>query len=135
MVTVMAIELELLAPPREPMSLVDGLAVTGPSDLPAHRFDPERPRALSEFLVRGVHETGPGFVIEVADADAAVAVLCATVAALTGGDIEAALASPDEARLAGLNPMAQDAVRERLRHLLVPEPQAVTDRLHGLGLR
>ena len=40
-----------------------------------------------------------------------------------------------EARLAALNAMAQDAVRERLRHVVTPDPQAVTDRLHALGLK
>ncbi|CAM3850963.1 hypothetical protein TSST111916_10430 [Tsukamurella strandjordii] len=132
---VMAIELELLAPPREPMSLVDGLAIAGPSDLTTHGFDPDKPRELVDFLIWGVHETGPGFAIAVAGPDQAVAVLCGTVAALTGDDIEGALAAPDETRLAALNPMAQDAVRERLRHLLTPQPQAITDRLHALGLR
>ncbi|WP_049825734.1 hypothetical protein [Tsukamurella paurometabola] len=131
----MAIELELLAPPREPMSLVDGLAIAGPSELTTQAYHPDDPRELVEFLVRGVHESGPGFALEVTGPDAAVAVLCATVAALTGDDIEGALADPDEQRLAGLNPMAQDALRERLRHLIAPDPQAITDRLHALGLR
>ncbi|KXO98216.1 hypothetical protein [Tsukamurella pseudospumae] len=131
----MAIELELLAPPREPMSLVDGLAVAAPSGLQSCAYAPEDPTALAEFLVWGVHDDGPGFEIAVADAEQAIAVLCATVAALTGADIEAAVTTPDEARLAALNPMAQDAVRERLRHIVAPDPQAVTDRLHGLGLR
>ncbi len=131
----MAIELELLAPPREPMSLVEGLAVAAPSGRESCTYEPGDPTALAEFLVRGVHEEGAGFEVAVADADGAVAVLCATVAALTGGDIPAALAAPDEARLAELNPMAQDAVRERLRHLVVPDPEAVTARLRALGLR
>lgn len=131
----MAIELELLAPPREPMSLVDGLAVAAPSGLASCTHVPGEPTELAEFLVWGVHDEGPGFEIVVADADGAVAVLCATVAALTGDDIPAALAAPDEQRLAALNPMAQDAVRERLRHVVVPDPQSVTDRLHALGLR
>lgn len=130
----MAIELELLAPPREPMSLVDGLAVAAPSGRKRCTYEPVDPTALAEFLVHGVHEDGPGFEIAVADPDAAVAVLCATVAALTGDDIPAALAAPDESRLAALNPMAQDAVRERLRHLVAPDPQAITDRLRTLGL-
>ncbi|AUN38822.1 hypothetical protein [Tsukamurella tyrosinosolvens] len=131
----MAIELELLAPPREPMSLVDGLAVAVPSGRPSCTYAPGDPTALAEFLVHGVHDEGPGFEIAVADADEAVAVLCATVAALTGDDIPAALAAPDEARLAALNPMAQDTVRERLRHVVTPDPQALTDRLHALGLK
>jgi hypothetical protein len=131
----MAIELELLAPPREPMSLVDGLAVAVPSGRPSCTYAPGDPTALAEFLVHGVHDEGPGFEIVVADADEAVAVLCAVVAALTGDDIPAALAAPDEARLATLNPMAQDAVRERLRHVVLPDPQALTDRLHALGLK
>ncbi|MET9328784.1 hypothetical protein [Tsukamurella sp. NPDC003166] len=134
----MAIELELLAPPREPMSLVDGLAVAAPSGLQSCAYAPDGPggkTALAEFLVRGVHDDGPGFEIAVLDAEQAIAVLCATVAALTGDDIEAAATAPDEARLAALNPMAQDAVRERLRHIVAPDPQAVTDRLRALGLR
>ena len=131
----MAIELELLAPPREPMSLVDGLAIAAPSGLPSCTYDPAAPTALAEFLVHGVHAEGPGFEVAAADADGALAVVCAVVAALTGDDIPGALAAPDEQRLAALNPMAQDAVRERLRHIVVPDPQAVTDRLHALGLR
>lgn len=131
----MAIELELLAPPREPMSLVDGLALAAPSGLLTCAYLPDDPTALAEFLVTGVHAEGPGFEIAVASPGEAVAVLCATVAALTGDDIVAAATAPDEARLAGLNVMAQDAVRERLRHLVTPDPQAVTDHLHGLGLK
>lgn len=131
----MAIELELLAPPREPMSLVDGLAVAAPSGRTSCTYVPGDPTALAEFLVHGVHEDGPGFEIAVADADEAVAVLCAVVAALTGDDIPATLAAPHEARLAALNPMAQDAVRERLRHIVTPDPQALTDRLRALGLK
>ncbi|GAB3134078.1 hypothetical protein GCM10027289_25170 [Tsukamurella serpentis] len=131
----MAIELELLAPPREPMSLVDGLAVAAPSGRKSCTYRPGELTALSEFLVHGVHETGPGFEIAVSSADEAIAVLCATVAALTGEDIESAAAHPDEQRLTTLNPMAQDAVRERLRHLVTADPQAVTERLHALGLR
>ncbi|WP_148281421.1 hypothetical protein [Tsukamurella sp. 1534] len=131
----MAIELELLAPPREPMSLVDGLAVAAPSGLARHAYQPDDRTALAEFLVHGVHDTGPGFEIAVAGPDEAIAVLCATVAALTGDDIESAAAEPDEQRLAELNPMAQDAVRERLRHIVTGDPEAVTGRLRALGLK
>ena len=46
----MAIELELLAPPREPMSLVDGLAVAVPSGCPSCTYAPGDPTALAEFL-------------------------------------------------------------------------------------
>ena len=130
----MAIELELLAPPREPMSLVDGLAVSAPSGLPTCEYSSNDPGVLAEFLVHGVHEQDAGFEISVNSVDEGVQVLCATVAALTGDDIVAAATEPDEQRLAALNLMAQDAVRERLRHLVYAEPAAITDHLHGLGL-
>lgn len=130
----MAIELELLAPAREPMSLVDGLAVSAPTGLPTCAYNCEAPEVLAEFLVHGVHEQDAGFEISVSSVDEGVQVLCATVAALTGDDIVAAATQPDEHRLAGLNLMAQDAVRERLRHLISPDPDAITDRLHALGL-
>lgn len=133
MVLVMAIELELLAPPREPMSLVDGLAVEAPSGLNSCAYEPGDATALAEFLVEGVHADEP-FEVAIGGPDDAVRVLCATVAALTGADIVAAVAEPDEARLAALNPMAQDALRERLRHLITADPQAVTDHLGALGL-
>ncbi|MDF0588341.1 hypothetical protein P0W64_16290, partial [Tsukamurella sp. 8F] len=91
--------------------------------------------ALAEFLVWGVHDEGPGFAVRVADGAAALAVVAGTVAALTGFDIPSAVESPDAARLAALNPMARDAVRERLAHLVAgDEVGAVAQYLAEAGL-
>ncbi|GAA4406913.1 hypothetical protein [Tsukamurella soli] len=130
----MPVELQLLGPAREPLDLLDGLVVAEPPEaLQLHRFDGDVV-ALAEFLVWGVHDEGPGFAVAVDDGDAALAVLAGTVAALTGFDIPAAIAAPDVARLAGLNPMARDAVRERLRYLVASRPADVDARLrHFLG--
>ena len=132
-----AIELDLQAPPREPIGLLDDLLVTAAPGAPNHRFDPEEPTALTalgDFVVRGVHDTGPGFTVTVRDAEGAAIVLSAVVAALTGGDIAAAAEQPDLARIAALNPMAHDALRERLAHLVTADPAAVAARLRDWGL-
>lgn len=136
-VTGVAIELELLAPPREPKGLLDDLVVadfTGPVD---HDFDPNLDGAavaLAEFWVRAAHGAGPALTVRVRDADGAARVLCAAVAALTGADIPAAIARADVAGVAALNPMAHDAIRERLAHLLTDAPRAVEAGLAQRGL-
>ncbi len=114
----MPVDIALLGPSREPLDLLDGLVVAEPPEgLRVHGFDGDAHR-LAEFLVWGVHDEGPGFAVAVSDGPAALAVLAGVVAALTGGDIERAVAAPDVARLAALNPLARDAARERLRNIV-----------------
>lgn len=68
---------------------------------------------IAEFLVRIAH-SATGFVARTDSGERAVAIVAATVAALMGEDIHAALASPDIPFLKGLKPPAVDALREVL---------------------
>ncbi|GAB0101144.1 hypothetical protein JMUB6875_01080 [Nocardia sp. JMUB6875] len=88
--------------------------------------------AVSEFLVRIVHGD-IGFVLRADSGERALAGIAATVAALIGDDIPAALAHPDLAFLTGLKPPAVEALREVLLAVETADVAAVTAGLAVLG--
>ncbi|MTE12001.1 hypothetical protein GLP40_04255 [Nocardia sp. CT2-14] len=88
--------------------------------------------AVSEFLVRIVHGDS-GFVARADSGERALAGVAATVAALCGEDIRAALGAPDIRFLAGLKPPAVEAFREVLLAIETREVAAVTAALAPLG--
>lgn len=88
---------------------------------------------VADFLSVLAH-AGTGFAARARDADEVLALLAATVAALRGDDVRAALAAPDPARLTRLIPEAAAAVREILLAVEVDDPPAVARDLAGLGL-
>jgi len=63
---------------------------------------------------------GSGLVPRCADADQVWALLSGAVAAMTGGDVRAAVAAPDPARIAGLPRSAREAIRDVITAVLVP---------------
>ncbi|MEV6274699.1 hypothetical protein [Nocardia sp. NPDC051832] len=118
----------LTAPARR--SLVEGL-VQGRYQGSAPRVDVDVPDAeLADFLAGAAHADG-GFVARTASGERAVAVVAATVAALCGEDIRAALAQPDIAFLTGLKPPAVEAARGVL---LAVETDAVAEVTRALGI-
>ncbi|MGW3484920.1 hypothetical protein [Rhodococcus indonesiensis] len=88
---------------------------------------------IADFLSVLAH-AGTGFAARARDAGEVLALLAATVAALRGDDVRAALAAPAPARLTGLIPEAAAAVREILLAVEVDDPAAVARDLAGLGL-
>lgn len=88
--------------------------------------------AISEFLVRIVHGDS-GFVARADSGDRALAAIAATVAALIGDDIRAALATPDLTFLTGLKPPAVEAFRDVLLAIETDDGAAVTAALAVLG--
>ncbi|MCU1648618.1 MAG: hypothetical protein JWN03_8893 [Nocardia sp.] len=88
---------------------------------------------VSEFLVRIAH-SDTGFVARTDSGDRAVALIAATVAALIGDDIRAALTKPDIAFLTGLKPPAVEALRTVLLAIETDNPDAVTSALAALAL-
>lgn len=86
---------------------------------------------VSEFLVRIAH-SDTGFVARTDSGDRAVALIAATVAALIGDDIRAALAEPDIAFLTGLKPPAVEALRTVLLAIETSDPDGVTSALAAL---
>lgn len=80
---------------------------------------------VSEFLVRIAHGD-TGFIARTDSGDRAVGIVAATVAALMGEDIRAALAAPDIAFLTGLKQPAIDALHEVLLAIESADPDAIT---------
>ncbi|WP_067825908.1 hypothetical protein [Nocardia inohanensis] len=81
--------------------------------------------AISEFLVRIAH-ADTGFVARTDSGDRAIAIVAATVAALCGEDIRAALTAPDIAFLKGLKPPAVEAFRSVLLAIESDDPAVAT---------
>ncbi|MEU8895142.1 hypothetical protein [Nocardia sp. NPDC048505] len=99
----------LTAPARR--SLVEGLVRAIGVGGGAAVIDVDVPDAeLADFLAGAAHAQG-GFVARTAHGERAVAVVAATVAALCGEDIRAALERPDIAFLTALKPPAVEAAR------------------------
>ncbi|CCW14384.1 hypothetical protein ACWEQV_19815 [Rhodococcus aetherivorans] len=88
---------------------------------------------IADFLSVLAH-AGTGYVARARDADEVLALLAATVAALRGDDVRAALAAPDPGRLTALIPEAAAAVREILLTVEVDDPAGVARDLAALGL-
>lgn len=117
--------MSLRPPPRR--TLAEGL-VRPPGPVPpgVHALDLDLPDAdLADFVGTAVHGDA-GFVARTADGARAVAVLAATAAALCGEDVRRALAEPDIAFLAGLNPEAVEAVRGVLLWIESDAPDRIT---------
>lgn len=78
---------------------------------------------LVDLLAAAAHSGvgfGSGLVPRCADAGQVWSLLSGAVAAMTGADVRAALASPDPARLVGLSRSAREAVRDVVTCVLVP---------------
>ncbi|MGW0250701.1 hypothetical protein ACWDYH_29110 [Nocardia goodfellowii] len=111
-------------------SLVEGLVVADyRGSAPVVDVDVQDAE-LADFLA-GVAHADSGFVARTGSGERAVAVVAATVAALCGEDIRAALAVPDIGFLTGLKPPAVEAVRGVL---LAVETDAVADVTRALRI-
>ncbi|MVU79777.1 hypothetical protein GPX89_21350 [Nocardia sp. ET3-3] len=118
------VALSLSVPPRPARRLAQDLVRPVSADPGVEVLDPGLDdEAVSEFLVRIVHGDS-GFVLRTDSGERALAGIAATVAALIGDDIRAALTSPDLEFLTGLKPPAVEALREVL---LAVETAAVAD--------
>lgn len=91
------------------------------------------PDAVADFLSVLAH-ADTGYAARADGAADLVALLAATVAALSGFDVRAALAAPDTARLRGLIPDAAAAVREILLTVEVDDIDRVVRELEALDL-
>jgi len=91
------------------------------------------PGAVADFLAVLAH-TDTGYVARTDGAEGVVALLAATVAALSGFDVRAAFAEPDVDRLRRLVPEAAAAVREILTAVEVDDPERVARDLEALDL-
>lgn len=79
---------------------------------------------LVDLLALAAHSGvgfGSGLIPRCTDAGEVWALLAGAVAAMTGGDVRAALASPDPAALVGLPRAAREAVRDVVTCAVVPE--------------
>ncbi|MGB7362434.1 MAG: hypothetical protein WA931_05285 [Rhodococcus sp. (in: high G+C Gram-positive bacteria)] len=79
---------------------------------------------VADFLAVIAHAEH-GFFAVAADADAALALVAGTVAALRGDDVRQALRAPDLRKLLSLHPDAAAATREVLLGVLVPDAPSV----------
>ncbi|MFF0608548.1 hypothetical protein ACFYUD_07765 [Nocardia tengchongensis] len=120
------VALSLSVPPRPARGLTEDLVRPVTADPGVEVLDLALDdEAVSEFLVRIVHGDS-GFVARAASGERALAGVAATVAALCGEDIRAALAAPDLAFLTGLKPPAVEAFREVLLAVETADVAAVT---------
>jgi len=122
--------ISLAAPTRARRSLDEGLvrprgsAGVGAIEDGTRFIDADAPDAeIAEFLAEIAH-ADHGFIARTADGSRALAIVAATVAALCGEDIRAALTEPDIAFLTALKPPAIEAARTVL---LAIETDAVAD--------
>jgi hypothetical protein len=126
--------ISLTAPARR--SLAAGLvrAVgSGDRNLVARTVDVDVPDAeIADFLAEVAH-ADTGFIARTANGARALAIVAATVAALCGEDIRAALRTPDIAFLTALKPPAIEAFRTVLLAIETEEPDEVTRSLSPLA--
>lgn len=81
---------------------------------------------LADLLKVAAHSGvgfGSGLIPRCADASQVWALLSGAVAAMTGGDVTAAIATPDPAAIVGLSRSAREAVRDVITCVLVPRDQ------------
>lgn len=81
---------------------------------------------LADLLKVAAHSGvgfGSGLIPRCADASQVWALLSGAVAAMTGGDVRAAIATPDPAAIVGLSRSAREAVRDVITCVLVPRDQ------------
>ncbi|WP_187703148.1 hypothetical protein [Nocardia yunnanensis] len=120
------VALTLSVPPRPARGLTEDLVRPISSDPGVEVLDLALDDvAVAEFLVRIVHGDN-GFVARTADGARALAGIAATVAALIGDDIPAALATPDLDFLRGLRPPAIEALRAVLLAIETGDVESVT---------
>lgn len=104
------------ATPTTSCDAVSTASTTGP--------DPAQSAAhLADLLVVATHAGvgfGSGLVPRCADAPQVWALLSGAVAAMTGGDVRAAIAAPDPAAIMGLSRSAREAIRDVVTCVLVP---------------
>ncbi|MGV9674472.1 hypothetical protein ACWDSJ_04255 [Nocardia sp. NPDC003482] len=111
--------------PSRPADLVAGLVRPVSADPGVPVLDAAAPDAdIAAFLARIAH-ADTGFVARADSGERALAVVAATVAALCGEDIRAALTGPDLDFLRSLHPEARAATRTVLLAVETGEPQAV----------
>ncbi|GAB2525193.1 hypothetical protein [Nocardia heshunensis] len=127
------VALSLSVPPRPARGLTEDLVRPISPDAGVEVLDLSlEDVAVAEFLVRIVHGDS-GFVAHADSGERALAGIAATVAALIGDDIGAALRTPDIAFLAGLQPAAVEALREVLLAVETADVPGVTAALAVLG--
>ncbi|MEU5841229.1 hypothetical protein [Rhodococcus sp. NPDC047139] len=90
------------------------------------------PDAVADFLAVLAH-ADTGYAARARGSDDVLALLAATVAALSGSDVRTALASPDTARLRNLSPEAAAAVREVLLVVEVDDTDLIGRELEDFG--
>ncbi|MGQ4598815.1 hypothetical protein [Nocardia sp. R6R-6] len=121
----------LSMPPRR--SLVDGLVRNLGANDAAPVLELDVPDAdIADFLAGAAH-SDTGFVARTSSGRHAVAIVAATVAALCGEDIHAALSAPDIAFLRSLKPAAIDAVRSVLLAIETEDADQLIDALRVLA--
>lgn len=82
---------------------------------------------LADLLAVATHAGvgfGSGLIPRCEDASQVWAILAGAVAALTGGDIKAAVAAPDPAAIVGLSRSAREAIRDVVTCVIVPRGRA-----------
>lgn len=87
----------------------------------------QRAAHLADLLAVATHAGvgfGSGLVPRCADVSQVWALLAGAVAAMTGGDVRAAIAAPDPAAIVGLSRSAREAIRDVVTCVLVPRGQA-----------
>lgn len=125
--------ISLTSPVRRGLArgLVCGIGSGAAPEIP--RIDAGLPDAeLADFLAEAAH-VDTGFVAVTDDGDRALAIIAATVAALCGEQIHAALRQPDVAFLAALKPPAVEALRGVLLAVETDSPDRVIAALRVLG--
>ena len=107
-------------------------ATTGGTASSASTVGPDTAQSaahLADLLVVATHAGvgfGSGLVPRCADASQVWALLSGAVAAMTGGDVRAAIASPDPAAIRGLSRSAREAIRDVVTCVLVPRGRTET---------
>ncbi|MFI5778527.1 hypothetical protein [Nocardia sp. NPDC051570] len=119
------VPLSLGMPVPQPADLVDGLIrpVATIPDVPV--LDPAAPDERIAAFLASIAHADTGFVVRTDSGERALAVVAATVAALCGEDIRAALTAPDIAFLRALRAPAVAALREVLLAVETSAPEVV----------
>lgn len=106
---------------------VGGTAAGGAKNAGVGPDPAQRAAHLADLLAVATHAGvgfGSGLVPRCADVSQVWALLAGAVAAMTGGDVRAAVAAPDPAAIVGLSRSAREAIRDVVTCVLVPRGQA-----------
>lgn len=106
---------------------VGGTAAGGAKNAGVGPDPAQRAAHLADLLAVATHAGvgfGSGLVPRCADVSQVWALLAGAVAAMTGGDVRAAIAAPDPAAIVGLSRSAREAIRDVVTCVLVPRGQA-----------